>query len=379
MAQEGECIPQGAFDQDKDYFPQKVSFEYAKGVSVEYRKSYKVVTVKNPSAKAEAPVSYVLVQCGAPMPELSGELAQAQRITVPARKLALGSSTTPAKFAALGKVDAIAGIANPQSIWDDKVQARYKSGAIQNFAQNEGSTAVNNELLVALRPDVFIISGRYDPSKFAKLQELNISVVAEGDHLESSPLGRSEWIKYDALFVNAEAVATEAFKEIASCYNKMLEKAASVTKRPSVLYAFQMKGVWYVKPNENYSIQFLRDAGGEYVFKDVDGVASAKMDTEQILAKAITAEFWIDGGLYGDFATVSEAVKSDSRLAALAAVKGGNLWNATAQIHPGGKGNNFFQMGMLRPDLVLGDLVAILHPELLPDHEFAFYKKAPRQ
>lgn len=377
LASQGGCIPEGAFDQNKDYFPHKASFEYAKGVTVEYHKSYKVVTVKNPSARSSTPASYVLVQCGAPAPNLAGELSRATKITIPAKRIALGVSTTPVKFSALGKVDSIVGITNPQSIWDKDVQARYESGAIQNFAKNPGSSDVNTERLVALRPDLFIIGGQDDPSKFAKLQELKVPVVAGGDHMEATPLGRAEWIKYDSLFVNAESAATKTFTGIADSYNRMAEKAANVAHRPSVLYAFQSKGVWYAKSNENYSIKFLRDAGGEYVFKDVHGVASAKLDTEQVLAKALAADFWIDGGIHGHFSTVAEAVQTDSRLGSLAAVKHGNLWNATAQIHPVGKGNNYFQLGSLRPDLVLGDLVAILHPELLPDHKFTFYKKAP--
>jgi iron complex transport system substrate-binding protein len=28
----------------------------------------------------------------------------------------------------------------------------------------------------------------------------------------------------------------------------------------------------------------------------------------------------------------------------------------------------------MRPDLILADLVAILHPDLLPDHEFVYYQ-----
>lgn len=85
------------------------------------------------------------------------------------------------------------------------------------------------------------------------------------------------------------------------------KRTAKVRARPSVLYGSEYKGIWYIKPNENYSIQFLRDAGGEYVFKDIHGVASKKLDTEAVLKQGHDAEFWIDGP---EKSSVPEILKS---------------------------------------------------------------------
>ena len=286
------------FDSSKDYFTDKATFRDARDITVSYHKSYKVVTLKHPSNTAKKPVQYVLVQCGAPQPKLDGDLARAQKITIPTTKVALGSTTLPMKFQMLGKLGSVAGMVNVDRVGNSDTRQALKDHKVASFAAGDNATEINTEKLAALRPDLFIfnlVSGSDNTSKIDKIKEMGIPVVAEPNFLESTPLGRAEWIKYDSLFVNAERAANQKYDEIAEKYHATAKRAATVTTRPTVLHGSQYKGVWYIKPNENYSIQFLRDAGGEYVFKDLHGVASRKMDTEAIIKKAHDADFWIDG------------------------------------------------------------------------------------
>ena len=364
------------FDPSKDYFTDKATFRDARDITVSYHKSYKVVTLKHPSNTAKKPVQYVLVQCGAPQPKLNGDLARAQKITIPTTKVALGSTTEPMKFQMMNKLDAVVGMASVDKVGDPKTRQALRDHKVADFGVGDGTTEVNTEKLAALRPDLFIISGHDDPGKFAKVKEMGTPVVAEPDFLENTPLGRAEWIKYDALFVNTEKVANEKYDEIAKKYHETTQLTAKVKTRPSVLYGYQFKGVWYIKSNENYSIQFLRDAGGEYVFTDVHGVVSSKLDTETILRKAHDADFWIDGQINeSEKASLPAIVKDDPRMKALKAVRTGNVWNAVLRADPK-HGNDYWQTGVVRPDLVLADLTAILHPELDADHQFYFYRKA---
>ncbi|QQY15876.1 ABC transporter substrate-binding protein [Cutibacterium avidum] len=374
QAQQG-CIKD--FDSSKDYFPDKATFSDARGLTVSYHKSYKVVTVKTPSNTSKKETTYVLVQCGAPQPKLDGDLAQAQKITIPTTRVALGSTTEPMKFQMMNKLDSVVGMTSVDKVGDPKTRQALKDHKVADFGVGDETTEVNTEKLAALRPDLFIISGHDDPSKFAKVKEMGTPVVAEPDFLENTPLGRAEWIKYDALFVNAEKAANAKYDDIAKRYHETTKLTANVTTRPSVLYGYQFKGVWYIKSNENYSIQFLRDAGGESVFKDVHGVTSSKLDTETILKKAHDADFWIDGQINeSQKASIPTIVKDDPRMKALKPVRNGNVWNGVLRDDPK-HGNDYWQTGVVRPDLVLADLSAILHPELSPNHTFTFYKKAP--
>ena len=85
---------------------------------VEYRKSYKVVTVKEAYVGGPAE-RYVLVQCGAPAPALAGELAGAQVVTVPITSLFVFSTTHLSLLADLGRVDVLTGVAQRDVVMDD--------------------------------------------------------------------------------------------------------------------------------------------------------------------------------------------------------------------------------------------------------------------
>lgn len=333
------------------------------------------MTLKHPSNTATKPVQYVLVQCGAPDPHLDGELAKAQRITIPTTKVALGSTTLPMKFQMLGKLDSVAGMVNVDRVGNPDTRQALKDHKVASFAAGDNATEINTEKLAALRPDLFIfnlVSGSDNTSKIDKIKEMGIPVVAEPNFLESTPLGRAEWIKYDSLFVNAEKTANQKYDEIAEKYHATAKRTAKVKTRPTVLHGSQYKGVWYIKPNENYAIQFLRDAGGEYVFKDLHGVASRKLDTEAVIKQAHDADFWIDGP---EKSSIPQILKADPRLKSLKALDNGNMWDATPRADPK-HGNDYWQTGVVRPDLVLANLTAILHPELDRDHQFHFYRKA---
>lgn len=336
------------FDPSKDYFGDKATFGDARDITVSYHKSYKVVTLKHPSNTATKPVQYVLVQCGAPDPHLDGELAKAQRITIPTTKVALGSTTLPMKFQMLGKLDSVAGMVNVDRVGNPDTRQALKDHKVASFAAGDNATEID------------------------KIKEIGIPVVAEPNFLESTPLGRAEWIKYDSLFVNAEKTANQKYDEIAEKYHATAKRTAKVKTRPTVLHGSQYKGVWYIKPNENYAIQFLRDAGGEYVFKDLHGVASRKLDTEAVIKQAHDADFWIDGP---EKSSIPQILKADPRLKSLKALDNGNVWDATLRADPK-HGNDYWQTGVVRPDLVLANLTAILHPELDRDHQFHFYRKA---
>ena len=330
------------FDSSKDYFPDKTTFSDARDITVSYHRSYKVVTLKHPSNAATEPVQYVLVQCGAPDPHLDGDLARAQHITIPTTRVALGSSTLPMQFQMLGKLDAVAGIVNIDRVGNPNIRRALTDHKVASFAAGDNTTEINTEKLAALHPDLFIfnlVSGSDNTSKVDKIKEMGIPIVAEPNFLESTPLGRAEWIKYDSLFVNAERTANQKYDEIAKKYHMTAKRTAKVRARPSVLYGSEYKGIWYIKPNENYSIQFLRDAGGEYVFKDIHGVASKKLDTEAVLKQGHDAEFWIDGP---EKSSVPEILKSDPRLKSLKAMNNGNVWDSTLRADPK-HGNDYWR------------------------------------
>jgi len=356
------------FDENTDYFPDKTRIRDAKGFSVEYHRSYKVVTVKE-STQAGPAETYVLVQCGAPDPRLTGDLAAARRISVPVTRIASSSTTQLPGLDLLGALDTVVAVGSPDLVNTTKAADLIRSGKISGFSNDSGE--VNVEKVAAARPDLYMAGGM-DGDVLSKLVELKIPVVADSAWLEQSPLGRAEWLKYEALFLNAEKKAEQEYSTISDNYHRTQGLARGAKNRPAVLTGKQHDGTWQRAGGRSYVAAYIADAGGDYVFADTTGTGTSPVDVETVLARGAKAPFWLNAEMTRGWRSTADVVKEDSRYASLRAVKEDSVWSPVRRINDAG-GNDYWESGVLHPDVVLEDLVAILHPELLPDHEFVYY------
>lgn len=363
-----ECITD--FDPQADYFPDKVEVEDAENFDITYHGSYQVLTVNEPLPGAD-PESYVLVRCGAPAPELEGELATAQQLTVPVSSAYSSSTTHLPMFVELDRTDTVTGVAGADYVSDPTIRERIDAGEVVDF--RPGST-VNAEQVIAESPDVLITGGTDDPSH-AKLRDAGIPVVANAEWLEPTPLGRAEWIKMIGALTGGEAAATEAYAEIKESYSEVADTVSGL--EPAEVLAGNMnQGTWFMPSGGSYVGRLIADAGGTYPWEDSEGNQSLELNFESVYAEAGQTPLWLV--VNTTWETVADVVADAPQYGELAAVRDGQVWNANKAIGAGG-GNDYWERGVTRPDLVLGDLAAILHPEAFPGHEFVFYQQLPRK
>ncbi|WP_129977522.1 ABC transporter substrate-binding protein [Rhodococcus sp. Q1] len=356
------------FDPSVDYFPDKSEIVDAENFSITYEKSYQVLTVDEPFTGAQ-PESYVLVKCGAPAPELSGDLATAQQIQVPITSLYSGSTTHLPLVTALDELDVLTGVSNGSYVSDTTVIERIESGDIAEYAA--GGT-IDTEAVVLAAPDVVMTGGTDDPA-YTQLREAGIGVVANAEWLEASPLGRAEWIKVVAALTGKETRAAEVYDGIRDRYLDVAAKAAGVETVP-VLLGGMSQGTWYMSSGGSYMGRLFSDAGARWPWQDVTTTGSLPLDFETVVAEASDAPTWLV--VNNSWNSIGDALADDERYGSLTAAAAGRVWNANKALGPNG-GNDFYERGVLRPDLILSDLVAILHPDLLPGHEFTFYRQLP--
>jgi len=355
------------FDPTVDYFPDKSEIVDAENFDITYENSYQVLTVNEPFSGAN-PESYVLVKCGAPAPKLSGDLAGAQQITVPITSLYSGSTTHLPLVTELDELDVLTGVSNGSYVSDPAVIERIESGAIAEYA---AGGSIDTEAVVLAAPDVLMTGGTDDPA-YTQLREAGIGVVANAEWLEASPLGRAEWVKVMAALTGTEAKAAEVYDGIRDRYLDVAAKAADVETVP-VLLGGMSQGTWYMSSGGSYMGRLFSDAGAQWPWQDVTTTGSLPLDFEAVVAQAADAPTWL---VVNSWTSIGDALADDERYGSLAAVGAGQVWNANKALGPNG-GNDYYERGVLRPDLILADLVAILHPDLLPDHEFVFYQQLP--
>lgn len=357
------CIAE--FDPGADYFPDKSTVTDAEKFSLSYHNSYQVLTVEQPYPNGE-PESYVLVRCGAPAPELAGELAGAQQITVPVDSLYSASTTHLGMITELDRAEVVTGVANGSDVVSPQIRERIDAGKVVDYAPSQ---QINSEAVVAAGPGVLVTQGTDDPS-YPRLRGAGIGVVADAEWLESTPLGRAEWIKVFAALTGTEKKAGAVYHHLRDDYNKVAAKAASA--RPAdVLPGAMYQGSWAMPAGGDYAGRLLVDAGGSYPWARDRRTGGLQLNFESVYAKAGRAPLWLTSS---DWKTLDDVLADDTRYGQLAAVRHGQVWSATAAIGATG-GNDYWERGVARPDLVLADLVAILHPVLEPDHRFEFYRR----
>ena len=360
------CID--SFDPAVDYFPQKLSVSHATGFDVEYHNSYKVVTVSSPWHGAQEPFRYVLVQCGAPAPEgVDGAL-----IEVPVANIVAMSTTYLPTLDRLGLVDRLIGLDSHKWTTNAAVKERIAAGEIAEIGSGSN---VNVELALDLDPALVMTygSGFSDYDTHPLLLEAGIPVALNGDYVEQEPLGRSEWMKFIALFFNREADAASHFEEIAAGYQEVASLTKGLEARPSVLLGSVYNGTWYVAGGESYMAQLLEDAGAAYLWSDQGGAGSLPLDFEAVYDVAENADFWLNPD-NSFWLTAENVLASDPRYGDFAPFDSGRLYNNNVMVNENG-GNAYYEVGAVRPDKVLRDLVKILHPQLLPDHELVFFQR----
>lgn len=356
------------YDPAVDYFPEKVSVEYA-SFEVEYFNNYKLVTVNDPWLGADQRFQYLLVQCGTPTPE---GYADVPVIEVPVDSIVSFSTTYLPQLESLGLVDRLVGIDSALWTTTEAVRARISAGDVVEVGS--GST-VNVEAILDLEPGLIMAYsiGMPEYDTHPVLEEAGLPVVLNGDFVEQDPLGRSEWIKFLALFFNEDGAAQAHFTQIAQEYNEVAALAANVEEQPTVLLSSVYNGTWWMAGGESYMARLLADAGADYLWADAGSVGSEPVDFETVLDEAAEADYWVNPDNSFWF-TPEDVLASDERYAEFAALQAGNLYNNNAIVNENG-GNAFYESGAANPQIILKDLVKIFHPDLLPEHGLVYYRQ----
>ncbi|MEZ4635404.1 MAG: ABC transporter substrate-binding protein [Caldilineaceae bacterium] len=229
------------YDPAVDYFPAKITVDYA-SFEVEYFNNYKVVTIHDPWLGADQSFTYVLVQCGTPAPE---DYADAPVIEVPIRSIVSLSTTYLPQLEQLGLLDKLVAVDSGDWTTTEAVRAAVEAGDV---AVVGSGTTINVEQLLDLDPGLIMAYsiGMPEYDTFPVVEEAGLPVALNGDFVENDPLGRTEWIKYMALFFNAEETAQTLFGEIESEYNAVAALAAAAADRPTVFLSSVYDGTWWM-------------------------------------------------------------------------------------------------------------------------------------
>nr|MCW1969644.1 ABC transporter substrate-binding protein [Anaerolineae bacterium] len=358
------------YDENTDYFPEKIQISHAINLKVDYFKNYKLVTISNPWRGAKEQFSYALVQCGTPAPK--NLPANTSIVEVPVKRIITTSTTEVASLDRIGAIDKIVALDDFTYVSNAKVREMIKAGKLKEVG---GGSKINLEQVLTLKPDIVFAAGLGNPEydTHPKLIEAKVNVGIDASYMEQLPLGRAEWSKYLALFLNREAQATTAFNEVQDKYNAVANKMKAAGKKPTSFNSIPFKDTWSISGGQSYAARFVSDAGGQHLWADDTSTGSIPLKFEQVLDKAAKADFWLLNA-FDKPADMKALFKIDPRFSNFAATTTGNVWNFDKRVNENG-GNDYYETGSANPHLILADIAKIFHPDLMKDHEFVFYRQ----
>ena len=292
-------------------------------------------------------------------------------------------------------------------------KATAGNASAQNSIVDCGSSmAPDIERIIALKPEAILVSPFENSGGYGKLDKLHIPLIEAADYMESSPLGRAEWMKfYGMLFGKDKNISTTAagkaseaaagksseaaagkasgaaagkaseatlpascelradslFAQIEKEYLNLKAEAGKLPKGLSILTERKTGGVWYVPGGQSTIGILLKDANARYIFSDDQHSGSLPMSPEQILAKGKQVDVWAFKYFGGAPLSQAQLLQEYDGYKALAAFSRGNIYQVDTSTVP------YFELTSFHPELLLREFIILAHGERFG--KLRFYKK----
>lgn len=293
-----------------------------------------------------------------------------QHIEGEVKRVVCLSSSYIAMLEAIGREQSVVGVSGKEFIYNDKILANKEIGDV-------GYDGVFNiELLLSLNPDLVMLYGISARSSLEEqLQQFDIPYIYIGEYLESSPLGKAEWIVVVAEIMGIREQGVEHFEGIEQRYNTLQEQVeqhiTEYLERKKVLLNTPYRDVWYLPSPESYMVQLITDAGGSAYTEGKAGDTTTPIGIEQAYTYAQEADLWLN---VNEYTSLAELTAANPLFASAGPVQKQRVYNNNRRRTPS-SGSDFWESGVVRPDVILEDLIQIIHPELLPARELYYYKQ----
>ncbi len=338
-----------------------LSMRHSSLLRIVEQRDYTVVDVKNPWNDGVLQ-SYVLVPKGAELPD---SLPEGVLLRTPLERVVLFSGVHALLFEELSAVASIAGVCDAQYIYSDAVREGLATGWVVDCGS---SLDVDVERVVKALPEALFVLP-YENGGYGKLAHSAVPLIECADYMEISPLGCAEWIRFYGRLLGCAAAADSIFESVCNEYEALALKAAACVERPRLMCELKSNSAWYVPGCSSTMGQMYADAGTDYIFSFCKGRGSVPLAFEVVLEKAAAADVWLVkynsdaektyASLQGEFAGYSN----------FRPFKEKNIYACNT------KYKRVFEECAFHPELLLKELVALFHPEVLPEYKLRYYEK----
>jgi len=339
---------------------------YAKGLEIYKYADFSIVKVSNPWPDAKKAFTYILHKKEVSVPD---SLKNYTQIQVPIKSVVVTSTTHIPSLEMLGVENTLVGFPNTSYISSDKTRALIEAKKVKEVGINQN---LNTEVLIDLQPEVVVGYSIDDNNKdYTNLQKSGLKVLYNGDWTEQSPLGKAEWIKFFGALYDLDDKANSEFDKVEKEYTNSLALVRTIKSFPTVFSGAIYQDQWYLPGGKSWGSLFLKDAGAKYLWEETPETGSLSLSFEAVLEKAENADFWIGPA---QFTSLKEMSDANPNYKYFKAFRNKQVYSFSTKKGKTG-GVLYYELAPNRPDLILKDLIKIMHPEALKDHELYFFER----
>lgn len=333
-----------------------VRMEYAKHITIVKHDGYTTAELSNPWRKDAVLHRYVLVSrkdsasMASKVSAIDGTV-----VYTPVGRGVMFSAPHCYLMGEIGAADAVSGVCDLNYINLSYLHKAVSEGRVADCG-NGMSPSV--ERIVSVSPDALFVTP-FEGVNYGQLANIGVPLVECADYMETSALGRAEWMKFYGMLVGRENEADSLFAVVKRNYADYKDRAMKSALRPRVITERVVGGVWYCPGGESSMGQLLRDAGVDYVFADDKHSGSLTLSPEKVIEKAATADWWL---------FVNSGAGNLDRNGLLTEYEGYKMIKAYREGHVlecvPSISNPYFEQISFRPDFLLADFISWFHPEL---------------
>lgn len=333
---------------------------YADLLRIHEAENWTGVEVLNAWKQGQVSQRYLLVPRDAEIPE---HLPEGTLIRTPLEKTVLFSAVHGGLFNDLHCLEQIAGMCDTEYILNDSLRQRI---ARRQIADMGSSIQVDVERMVAVQPDAFFVSP-FENAGYGALATLGIPLIECADYMETSALGRAEWMKFYGLLMGRGKEADSLFAEVEKNYLQLSRQVKDIEEKPTLLCDLKQGSAWYVPGGNSYIGRLFGDAGADYLFADHKESGSVALSFENVLTRGHHADIWVVK--YGrdipyTYGSLAEEYPLYQKF---------DAWQNRKIFGCNTLKCLFFEEVPFHPDRLLRDMIKIFHPKILPDYQPVYY------
>ena len=343
-----------------------VRMEYARHITIVKHDGYTTAELSNPWRKDGVLHRYVLVsrkdsaRMASKVSTLDGTV-----VYTPVGRGVMFSAPHCYLMGEIGAADVVSGVCDLNYI---NLQYLHKAVSEGRVADCGNGMSPSVERIVSVSPDALFVTP-FEGVNYGQLANIGVPLIECADYMETSALGRAEWMKFYGMLVGRENEADSLFAVVKRNYADYKDRAMKSALRPRVITERVVGGVWYCPGGESSMGQLLRDAGVDYVFADDKHSGSLSLSPEKVIEKASTADWWL---------FVNSGAGNLDRNGLLTEYEGYKMIKAYREGHVlecvPSISNPYFEQISFRPDFLLADFISWFHPELHISPSAHYYK-----